>query len=108
MAQVGFKGVASLERSPAAPDVPAIAETISGFEANTWVEFFAPAGTPANIVQKISADTQTVLKQIAVVQKFMTMGALALGNQPETFTAFVIKDTQRWRSLVTSAGIKID
>jgi tripartite-type tricarboxylate transporter receptor subunit TctC len=101
-------GVASLERSPAAPDVPAIAETISGFEANTWVGFFAPAGTPANIVQKISADTQTVLKQIAVVQKFMTMGALALGNQPETFTAFVIKDTQRWRSLVTSAGIKID
>ena len=101
-------GVASLERSPSAPDVPTIAETLPGFEANTWVGFFAPAGTPNQIVQKISTDTQAVLKENTVVQKFLTMGALPSGNQPEAFNSFVIKDIQRWKNVVTSAGIKIN
>jgi tripartite-type tricarboxylate transporter receptor subunit TctC len=101
-------GVASLERSPSAPDVPTIAETLPGFEANTWVGFFAPAGTPTQIVQKISTDTQAVLKESTVVQKFLTMGALPSGNQPEAFNSFVIKDIQRWKNVVTSAGIKIN
>ena len=101
-------GVASLERSPSAPDVPTIAETLPGFEANTWVGFFAPAGTPTQIVQKISTDTQAVLKENTVVQKFLTMGALPSGNQPEAFNSFVIKDIQRWKNVVTSAGIKIN
>ncbi len=101
-------GVASLERSPSAPDVPAIAETIPGFEANTWVGFFAPTGTPSNIVQKISLDTQNVLKDGSVIQKFLSMGALPSGNQPDAFNAFVQKDTQRWKTVVTSAGIKIN
>lgn len=101
-------GVASLERSPSAPDVPTIAETLPGFEANTWVGFFAPAGTPTQIVQKISTDTQAVLKENTVVQKFLTMGALPSGNQPEAFNSFVMKDIQRWKNVVTSAGIKIN
>ena len=101
-------GVASLERSPSAPDVPAIAETLPGFEANTWVGLFAPAGTPSAVVQKISNDVQAVLKDAAVSKKFVSMGAIPNGNQPDIFTAFVLKDTQRWKSVVTSAGIKID
>ncbi|NBY72227.1 MAG: tripartite tricarboxylate transporter substrate binding protein [Betaproteobacteria bacterium] len=101
-------GVASLERSPSAPDVPAIAETLPGFEANTWVGLFAPAGTPSAIVQKISNDVQAVLKDAAVSKKFVSMGAIPNGNQPDIFTAFVLKDTQRWKNVVTSAGIKID
>jgi tripartite-type tricarboxylate transporter receptor subunit TctC len=101
-------GVASLERSPSAPDVPTIAETLPGFEANTWVGFFAPAGTPTQIVQKISTDTQAVLKENTVVQKFLSMGALPSGNQPEAFNSFVMKDIQRWKNVVTSAGIKIN
>jgi len=101
-------GVASLERSPSAPDVPSIAETLPGFEANTWVGLFAPAGTPSAIVQKISNDVQAVLKDAAVSKKFVSMGAIPNGNQPDIFTAFVLKDTQRWKNVVTSAGIKID
>jgi tripartite-type tricarboxylate transporter receptor subunit TctC len=101
-------GVASLERSPSAPEVPTIAETLPGFEANTWVGFFAPAGTPLPIVQKISSDTQTVLKEASVVQKFLSMGALPSGNQPDAFNSFVVKDIQRWKNVVTSAGIKIN
>ena len=101
-------GVASFERSPSAPDVPAIAETLPGFEANTWVGLFAPAGTPSAIVQKISNDVQAVLRDAAVSKKFVSMGAIPNGNQPDIFTAFVLKDTQRWKNVVTSAGIKID
>jgi len=101
-------GVASLERSPSAPDVPAIAETLPGFEANTWVGLFAPAGTPSAVIQKISNDVQAVLKDAAVSKRFVSMGAIPNGNQPDIFTAFVLKDTQRWKNVVTSAGIKID
>jgi tripartite-type tricarboxylate transporter receptor subunit TctC len=101
-------GVASLDRSQSAPDVPSISETIPGFEANTWVGFFAPIGTAPSIVQKISSDTQNVLKENSVVQKFFSMGAVPSGNQPDAFNAFVQKDTQRWKNVVTSAGIKIN
>jgi tripartite-type tricarboxylate transporter receptor subunit TctC len=101
-------GVASLDRSQSAPDVPSISETIPGFEENTWVGFFAPIGTAPSIVQKISSDTQNVLKENSVVQKFFSMGAVPSGNQPDAFNAFVQKDTQRWKNVVTSAGIKIN
>ena len=101
-------GVSSLERSPMAPEIPSISESIPGFEANTWVGLFAPSGTPTQIVQKISTDSQLALKQTAIVQKFRTMGAVSTGNQPEQFSSFIKKDMDRWKNLVQSAGLKLD
>ena len=101
-------GVSSLERSPMAPEIPSISESIPGFEANTWVGLFAPSGTPTQIVQKISTDSQLALKQTAIVQKFRTMGAVSTGNQPDQFSSFIKKDMDRWKSLVQSAGLKLD
>ncbi|MEI7739502.1 MAG: tripartite tricarboxylate transporter substrate binding protein [Betaproteobacteria bacterium] len=101
-------GVSSLERSPMAPEIPSISESIPGFEANTWVGLFAPSGTPTHIVQKISTDSQLALKQTAIVQKFRTMGAVSTGNQPEQFSSFIKKDMDRWKNLVQSAGLKLD
>ncbi len=101
-------GVSSLERSPMAPEIPSISESIPGFEANTWVGLFAPSGTPTQIVQKISTDSQLALKQTAIVQKFRTMGAVSTGNQPDQFSSFIKKDMDRWKNLVQSAGLKLD
>jgi len=101
-------GVSSLERSPMAPEIPSISESIPGFEANTWIGLFAPSGTSAQVVQKISTDAQLALKQTAIVQKFRTMGAVASGNQPDQFLNFIKKDMDRWKNLVQSAGLKLE
>jgi tripartite-type tricarboxylate transporter receptor subunit TctC len=101
-------GVSSLERSPMAPEIPSISESIPGFEANTWIGLFAPSGTPPQVVQKISTDTQLALKQTAIVQKFRTMGAVSAGNQPDQFVSFIKKDMDRWKNLVQSAGLKLE
>jgi len=101
-------GVSSLDRSPMAPEIPSISESIPGFEANTWIGLFAPSGTPPQVVQKISTDTQLALKQTAIVQKFRTMGAVSAGNQPDQFVSFIKKDMDRWKNLVQSAGLKLE
>ena len=100
-------GVASLTRSPEAPDVPTIAETVPGFDATSWVGLFAPAGTPAAILDKVAADTRAVLKQPYIVQRLARLGATAAGSDPQAFGTFVRKDTEKWRSVAAAAHIKL-
>ncbi len=64
----------TLKRSAAAPDVPTVAETVPGFEATTWFAVFAPAGTPADIVNRINAEMQRVFKLPDVVDKLKALG----------------------------------
>lgn len=101
-------GVAGLERSPTAPNVPAIAEVVPGFEANSWVGIFAPAGTPTEVVRKISADASRSVQLPELKQKLHDLGANAAGGSPEAFGAFVKKDTERWRQVVKAAGIVVN
>jgi tripartite-type tricarboxylate transporter receptor subunit TctC len=100
-------GVAGRERSPTAPDVPAIAETLRGYEANSWVGFFAPGGTPRAIVEKISADTRNAVHAREVAQKLLELGAVPAGGTPEEFTRFVKEDLQRWREVAKRARITL-
>ena len=100
--------VTDLKRSSAAPELPTIAETIPGYEATTWVGFFAPSGTPQSVVNKISIDTQRVLVMQDVVQKLASMGAAAGGNNPDVFEFFVRADTEKWRGVAKAARVKLD
>lgn len=101
-------GVAGRERSPTAPEVPAIAETLRGFEANSWVGFFAPAGTPRAIVEKVSAETRKGVRARDVAQKLHDLGALSAGSSPDEFERFVKEDLERWRSVVKRAKIVLE
>lgn len=101
-------GVAGRERSPAAPDVPAIAETLPGFEANSWVGLFAPAGTTREIVQKISGEARRGVAARDVAQRLRELGAAGVGGAPEEFAGFVKKDTARWRDVVEKARIVLE
>jgi tripartite-type tricarboxylate transporter receptor subunit TctC len=103
--QLRALGITSLKRSPAAPDVPAIAETLPGFEADSWVGLMMPAGAPADIVKKFSAETRQVLQQPDFVKKLQNLGATSVGSAPEYFLAFIKKDTDRWRQVAKKAGI---
>jgi tripartite-type tricarboxylate transporter receptor subunit TctC len=101
-------GVASTERNAALPDVPAIAEVLPGFEATAWVGIFAPARTPSDVTTKMQAETRTILALPDVAQRMKEFGATPIANTPTEFAAFVAKDTEKWRNLVSSAKIKIE
>jgi tripartite-type tricarboxylate transporter receptor subunit TctC len=101
-------GVASTERNAALPDVPAIAEVLPGFEATAWVGIFAPARTPAEVTGRIQAETKRILALPDVAQRMKEFGATPVASAPAQFGAFVAQDTEKWRSLVSSAKIKIE
>ena len=101
-------GVASAERNAALPGVPAIAELLPGFEATAWVGIFAPATTPAEVTAKIQSETKRILALPDVAQRMKEFGATPVANAPQEFAAFVSKDTEKWRTLVQSAKIKIE
>jgi len=101
-------GVASLERSSVAPDVPAIAEVVPGFEAVAWMGLLGPTGVPVEVVAKINADIRRVLQSPEGQQKLRELGATPGTLAPPAFGEFVRKDTEKWRALVKSANIKAD
>ncbi len=101
-------GVASLERSAVAPEVPAIAELVPGFEATAWMGLLAPAGLSPEIVSKINADIRRVLQSPEGGQKLRELGATPGALAAPAFGEFMRKDTEKWRALVKSANIKAD
>ncbi len=100
-------GVASLERNPALPNVPAINEVLPGFEATAWVGIFAPAKTPREVVLKVQAETRRIFGLPEIQQRMRELGATPVASSPQDFATFVRKDTEKWRNLVRSANISV-
>jgi tripartite-type tricarboxylate transporter receptor subunit TctC len=98
--------VTSKERSPTAPDVPAIAETIPGFDVSTWHGLFAPAGVPRAIVDKVAADVKAIYSTPDVQAKLKAVGAIASPNTPDVFTTFSAAEREKYREIVKGAGIE--
>jgi tripartite-type tricarboxylate transporter receptor subunit TctC len=101
-------GVASLKRTPTAPDIPAISETLPGFDVSSWEGILAPAGTPAPVIAKIADEIQRVAAEPSFVQSLLKLGALATSNTPEEFAAFINADYAKWQRVVKEAGIKVE
>jgi tripartite-type tricarboxylate transporter receptor subunit TctC len=101
-------GVASLQRIPAAPDVPAIAETLPGFEVTSWEGILAPAGTPAAVVSKIADEIKRIAADPQFAQSLLKLGAVATSSAPEEFASFIANDYAKWQRVVREAGIKVE
>ena len=99
-------GVASRERTPLAPDLPAIAETVPGFDAVSWVGVVAPAGTPPAIVQKISDLFGAAMKTPDLVKRLAELGATAATNTPGEFKTFLVDDRSKWQRLSEQANLR--
>jgi len=101
--------VMSPERSPAFPEVPTMKEIgLSELEVETWYGAFAPANTPAPVVQKINADINTLLKDAFVREVLEKQGMTPRGGPPERLDALVKRELPRWSRVVKAAGIKAD
>jgi tripartite-type tricarboxylate transporter receptor subunit TctC len=101
-------GVASLQRIPAAPDVPAIAETLPGFEVTSSEGILAPAGTPAAVVSKIAGEIKRIAADPQFAQSLLKLGAVATSSAPEEFASFIANDYAKWQRVVREAGIKVE
>lgn len=96
-------------RLAALPDVPTFAQAgLPGVDVVTWFGLFAPAGTPAEIVQKLNAAATEALKTEAMRQSLAALGDEPVGSTVADFTAFVKAEHQRWVQITRSAGIKVD
>jgi len=101
-------GVTGPKRARALPDVPAIAETLPGFDITAWYGFLAPAGTPREIVKKIHDDAVTIIRRPDFLERLDRDGIEPVGNTPEEFAAQIRADLARWSKVVKAAGAKLD
>lgn len=107
--QLRALAVTSPKRIPLLPQVPTVAESgYPGYDADVWLGLFAPVGTPPEIVSKIAADLKTALTEPAARKKLEEAGFTLVASSPSEFTIRVRNDIQKWRKVITDAGIKIE
>jgi tripartite-type tricarboxylate transporter receptor subunit TctC len=100
--------VAGAQRTPVAPELPAIAETLPGFDVTSWEGILAPAGTPPAVIGKIADEIKRVVAEPQFAQSLLKLGAVATSNTPEEFAAFIQADYAKWQRVVKEAGIKVE
>lgn len=101
-------GVTSKQRSPQLPAVPAVAETLPGFENLGWFGFMVPTGTPKEIIDRIYRDTGKVLEAPDVKSRFEGLGMAPVGNSPAEFAKYVREETDRWAKIVRERKLQVD
>lgn len=105
-----LKGLAvtTAARSPLAPDLPAVSETVPGFDVTSWYGVFAPAGTPPEIIDRISAEIATLLKSPEVQRRLESLGATPVGSSPKEFGQYVNAELKRWEAAIKPMNISLD
>jgi len=100
--------VASPRRFRSLPDVPALAETLPGFESVAWFGIVAPPKTPAAIAQKVALGVEVALRNPEVLKRLSELSADPLGLTPAETAAFMKQETERWGAVIKSAGVKLE
>ncbi|HZN32029.1 MAG TPA: tripartite tricarboxylate transporter substrate-binding protein, partial [Xanthobacteraceae bacterium] len=89
------------------PDLPAVAETLAGFEAYEWNGVFVPTGTAPEIVRKLNAGLNATLRQPDVIERLKGLNVDFRENTPDEFRAFVASEMEKWSRVVREGGIKL-
>jgi tripartite-type tricarboxylate transporter receptor subunit TctC len=106
--QLRALAVTSAKRTPAAPDLPTLAEAaLPGFDVTGWYAVFVPAKTPTAIVQKMHADTVATLSDPAIRGRLEQLGLFVAGTTPEELGQFLRSEMDKWGPVVKQAGISI-
>ena len=98
--------VTSSKRSPLLPNVPAMSEFLPGFDASAWIVLMAPAGTPPEVVAKISAEVKRAVSDPAVRAQLEAQGATVVGSAPAETTTFHQGELKKFQRAVQLAGVK--
>ena len=97
--------VAEPQRIPQLPDLPAVAETVPGFEMAPWVGIIVPTGTPKDIVDRLSESTLAVMRDPAIAKQFADQQLTVMALPPDQFTALIKSDLDKWGTVTKTAGI---
>jgi len=101
--------VSSIKRVSQLPDVPTVDQAgVKGFETSAWSGLYAPAGTPADIINRLNAEVVKILKQPSVREQLMAQGAEPVGDTPEEFSRFTLAEISKWAKINKISGAKVD
>ncbi len=106
--QVRALGVTVAERWPALPDIPAIAETVPGYEASVWYGISAAKGTPLEVVEILSKSVAAGLANPRLQAKLADLGGIPMPMGPEEFGKFIADETAKWAKVVKFANISVE
>jgi len=103
-------GVSSAKRSVAMPDVPPIAEVtdLKGFDAAAWIGYAAPAGTPRDVLQRLSAEMHRILQQPELQDRLAQLGLDPAPSSPDEMAGFLVREQERYAQIIKSANIRIE
>ena len=100
--------VTTAKRTPAAPELPPIAEAgVPGFDVSSWYAFFAPARTPPEILRKMHGDTVAALNDPVTKERLEQLGVVVVGSTPAELAAFLKGEMDKWAPVIREAGISI-
>ncbi len=97
--------VTTLKRTPLAPDLPPVADTLPGFESNTWFGLYGPKGLPAEVVSRVNTAANQALSDPEVRAKLTTLGIEAVTSTPAQFAKMVADDQAKWRRIIAERKI---
>jgi tripartite-type tricarboxylate transporter receptor subunit TctC len=100
-------GVTSKERAPQVPNVPAIAETLPGFENLGWFGFMVPTGTPKSVIDKVHADTVKALRNPDLIKRFNDIGMVPVGNSSQDFARDIKAESARWAKIIKERNLQV-
>ena len=100
--------ISTVARSPAAPDLPTIAEAVPGFEVTAWDAVFAPPGTPKAIVERLNAAVRKALDDPAIKETLLARGTVTVAGTPDDLARFVTSENARWGKVVKQIGAQVD
>lgn len=100
-------GITTAKRSPLLPEIPAIGETLPGYEITLWNGLLAPAKTPPEIIDRINRATVDALRSEEVKAKLAEQGSTPVGGTPAEFKAFIASELVKWRKLVEISGATV-
>jgi tripartite-type tricarboxylate transporter receptor subunit TctC len=107
--QLKVLGFGSERRIAQYPDMPTIAETLPGYEAASWYGLVAPAGTPREIVDKLSAETRRIFAEPGFREKFLAPSFIfSIAGTPEDFASRIKADYAKWGKVIKEAGVKVE
>jgi tripartite-type tricarboxylate transporter receptor subunit TctC len=101
-------GVTGPKRSKAMPDVPAIAETLPGFDITAWYGFMAPAGTPREIIARLNGESVKALHQRSLVERLESVGLTPAPGTPEEFGRYIEGELARWAKVAKAANVRAE
>ena len=104
--QLRALAVTSAKRSTLAPDLPALAETLPGYEAVGWYGLAVPAGTPKPTIARLNAEANRALASNELVEKMQVQGYEPVGGTPEQASAWIKAEVERWTKVIRGAGIQ--